>query len=342
MTKEISEENIILHVRPEEVPSKKMAVFYNPVMKHQRDIAIAIIKHIQPQKVALPLAGTGIRGIRIIQNCPNTKVYFNDMSETATDLINQNLESNNISGQYTITTQDANIFLRTNGFFDYIDIDPYGSSIYFIESAIYSLIEGGILAVTNTDTAALCGSYPKVCLRRYGSLPIESEMMHEFATRILIRKIQEIGCMYDRALIPVLAYTKDHYVRVYFRLEKGKKACDALLEKHKTFTQDELKILHETPSGYGPVWTGPLAEKKFLDLLPSNKFNETLQKQLDVFMGYDLHELCGLLKIDIPRIDVLIEKIRKKGYLCTRTIFSQTAIKTTMPEKELIALLTHR
>ena len=44
--------------------------------------------------------------------------------------------------------------------------------------------------------------------------------MHEIGLRILIRRVQLAGSVYDKALIPILSYSKEHYMRVFFKCEK--------------------------------------------------------------------------------------------------------------------------
>ena len=49
--------------------SKKLPVFYNPVMKFNRDVSIFLLNAIDRKdiQIALPLAGTGVRGIRLMK-----------------------------------------------------------------------------------------------------------------------------------------------------------------------------------------------------------------------------------------------------------------------------------
>ena len=45
---------------------------------------------------------------------------------------------------------------------DVVDLDPYGSASPFIDSAIGSIADGGLLCVTCTDLAVLAGAqYPE-------------------------------------------------------------------------------------------------------------------------------------------------------------------------------------
>ena len=44
-----------------------------------------------------------------------------------------------------------------------VDLDPYGSPSVFLDSAVQSVIDGGILMCTATDMAVLCGGNGEVC-----------------------------------------------------------------------------------------------------------------------------------------------------------------------------------
>lgn len=68
--------------------------------------------------------------------------------------------------------------------FDVIDLDPYGSASIFLDGAVQSVVNGGLLCVTCTDMAVLSGKNPEVCFSRYGSVPNKSNYLHENALRI--------------------------------------------------------------------------------------------------------------------------------------------------------------
>lgn len=53
--------------------------------------------------------------------------------------------------------------------FDVIDLDPYGSAVPFLNSALKSIKNGGLLCVTCTDTRVLCGSDRHKCYYLYGT-----------------------------------------------------------------------------------------------------------------------------------------------------------------------------
>jgi tRNA (guanine26-N2/guanine27-N2)-dimethyltransferase len=47
--------------------------------------------------------------------------------------------------------------------FTIIDLDPYGGPNKFLDGAIQSIEEGGLLMVTATDMAVLAGNSPESC-----------------------------------------------------------------------------------------------------------------------------------------------------------------------------------
>merc|ERR1712113_1005456 len=72
--------------------------------------------------------------------------------------------------------------------FDVIDLDPYGTAAPFLDAAVQAVSEGGLLCVTCTDLAVLCGNQAEVCYSKYGAFPLKgTKYCHEMALRILLR-----------------------------------------------------------------------------------------------------------------------------------------------------------
>ncbi|MFT4326354.1 MAG: hypothetical protein ACMXYK_02535 [Candidatus Woesearchaeota archaeon] len=360
--------------------SKDLEVFYNPKMRFNRDMSIALINTYFTKdqkrkmlKIGLPLAGSGIRGLRILKECAVTSVYFNDISANAVRTIKKNTR---FQKKAFVCQEKAQVFLQKKGPFDYIDIDPFGSSISFIDSAIPNLRNNGILAITNTDTAALCGSYPDVTKRRYTANPFNYEIRQEFGLRILIRKVQEIGCMYDCALVPIFSYSKEHYMRVFFKKVLSKELCKTILSQHNYYYADAARILHRFSYSkesfnalskvnhnnkkmpdvtvFGPVYDGPICDasltkkvvvysKNHFDHVDSEekRFLEILEKEsaLDFPFFYDPHEICKMLKIEVPSNKKMYAELEKKGFMYEKTHFLKTGIKTNADAQSFIAML---
>lgn len=66
--------------------------------------------------------------------------------------------------------------------FDAIDLDPYGCPSIFLDAAVQSVSEGGLLLVTATDMAVLAGNSPETCYVKYGAVSIKSKACHEIVS----------------------------------------------------------------------------------------------------------------------------------------------------------------
>ena len=321
--------------------SRKLEVFYNPVMKHNRDITVLVLKALKRKNLvaALPLEASGIRGIRIIKEVPGVKhVFMNDGNPKATALMKKNLGLNKIKGnKITIFNRDADQFFQRIPSGDYIDIDPFGSPTPFLDAALKKLKRGGILAVTATDLGALAGTFPAACRRKYWAEPLYTASMHESGLRILIRRVQLVAAGYDRALLPVFSYFKDHYYRVFFVDLTGKSNVDTILKKH------------EMIENAGPMWTGQLWDEKLTREVAKRcedpelkKFLRTLSVEAAVssVLFYDIHDLAKKHHIhDLKPVESLIETLQRKGYQASRTHFIGWGIRTDAAEKTLLSIL---
>ena len=353
--------------------TKDLEVFYNPVMKFNRDCSVLVLNAYGKKDlhIGLPLSGSGIRGIRFLKELDKGKIkeiHFNDYKDDFGKVLKKNFRLNKIKkgNKIKIHNKEANSFLHESNGFDYIDVDPFGSPNKFLDFAARRISREGILAVTATDTSALAGTYPKACARKYWATPMRNYLMHELGLRILIRKIQLIGAQHDKALIPVFSYAKDHYYRIFFRCEKGKKKVDDILKLHKYFLLDkelgfEVSKINsgkrEEKKDYaGPLWTGGLFDKKLVSRMKKEdyvtvigsdkkeeiKFFEMLmaESKVDIVGLYDVHEIIKKHKIKNNfKFKDLIDALKKKKYKVVRTHFSKYGIKSDVGVKELVGIM---
>lgn len=351
-----------------ELPPKdvhaQMEVFYNPVMASNRNIAILLLNSVENElmNITSPLAGSGIRELRFLKELKPGKVqniFVNDLKENFPKVIAENLKLNGLKkNKLIIHNEDANLFLLNQvkhcregefcGYFDYIDIDPFGSPNPFLAAAVARITRGGIIAVTATDTAALTGTYPKVTKRKYWAKAVRNYMMHEMGLRILIRKVQLQGVQFDKALIPILAYHKDHYFRIYFKNIKGKERCDEVLKEHRYLLFNPKTLEFKTSDFnqekgfeyFGPLWAGKLSDRKLITKMKKeNPFPEE-QKFLDLLYQeskndrvgfYDLHVIAKKYGVETTKLEPVLKKV--KG---VRTQFSGTGIKTKKGIKNIV------
>ncbi len=215
-------------------------VFYNPVMVENRDLAIAflhaVISELPAMRVVDPLAGTGVRGIRIALEVPDVaEIVMGDVVKRAVKLMEINTEINRVSSKIRIVYADANellfSLLRQRVRVDYVDIDPFGSPAPFTYAAVSSVRRGGYVALTATDLAPLEGKYPQKLYRRYGVIGCRNIVSKEVAIRNLIAFIAREAAKIDRAIVPVFAYYSRHYIRVYVKVLEGGLRASEMLSK---------------------------------------------------------------------------------------------------------------
>ena len=195
---------------------------------------------------------------------------------------------------------------------------------------------GGLLIVTATDTASLFGARPASCKRKYWATPSQNSIRKEIGLRILVRKVQMIGASYDKCVVPLLCYAKDHYAQSMFRVYSGKKKADEIIKQHQyiDWHAEKKKELQK----YGPVWTGTLFDKKLLKKIKDDdKFLNTLfeESKVDVVGFYDLTVLSSQLKQATPSVQAIIAKLRERGHKVAITHFAPSSIRTTASITEI-------
>ena len=87
--------------------------------------------------------------------------------------------------------------------FDLVDLDPYGTAAPFLDAAVQSVADGGLLCVTCTDLAVLAGhNYPEKCWSLYGGVSIKAEYSHEAALRLVLHAIASAAVSYTHLTLP--------------------------------------------------------------------------------------------------------------------------------------------
>jgi len=334
--------------------SKDKEPFYNPSMELNRDLSVIVNqwfvnsskKHVH---LLDGLAASGIRGIRFLNEIDGDfDVTINDWNQQAFSLIKKNIELNKQKKDIA-SNKNLNVLLSENKY-HYIDIDPFGSPIYFVDSAVRSVYNNGIIACTATDTASLCGVYPKVCLRRYGAQPFHSYMMHEIGLRILLGVICREAAKYDKGIEPIISYSTDHYFRVYVQLKKGKKYADKSMEDFSVIDPKEIALFSDNiKHNVGPLWLGKLHNKKAVKEIRTQLFEKELNskhplwKLLSLFeeeanappFFHTTNDIASFLKIPTPEMKNIFEKLTSKDFTAVRTHFSPTGFKTNAPIDEI-------
>jgi len=319
---------------------KKAEVFFNPKRKFDRDLNVLLVYSLMHENsTGLELfSGSGVRGLRLcIETGRFSAFNFNDIKSK--EVVERNLKINRKLSKIDkkVTDFDAAVF-EADKKYDYIDIDPFGSPILYLDSALSLLKKDGILAVSATDTAALMGSAQKACMRKYGSVSLKTAYSNEIGIRILIKKVIEEAAVHSIKLIPLLFNFEGNFIRVYFKstASKAKGKIDYAYQCSKC---PERSIKEEIKCNYcgskvhriGRLWLGTLYSKKHvMEMLSSVNdkkigfsadsaikllyYLQKLSKELNVFSYYTTSEISSFLK----QPELSISKFKDKTVLSSK------------------------
>ncbi|MCK4458218.1 MAG: tRNA (guanine(10)-N(2))-dimethyltransferase [Methanosarcinales archaeon] len=343
--------------------------FYNPHTTFDRDLTIASLAAFTGTVDTLEsyldtFAATGIRGLRAASEL-GLAVTINDRSPDAACLIRQNIVLNGMQSRCEVTNEDANVLLHQRRF-DVVDIDPFGSPAPFLAAASRSAKK--MLCITATDTAPLCGAHLNAGIRKYACVPVNNEYHAETGVRVLMGAIARALAVGDRAMVPLLAYARRHYVRVYARVLKSATSADKSMKQLGFIVHcnncgfrepvagivprvlDRCRICGHRMKASGPMWLGRLYDLAFCESVYSELIDRESDKQAIKLVGtckneiniptfYEHHLICRAVGVSPMKIDGFIDLLRDAGFEASRTHFSGTAFKTDADISSIAGIL---
>lgn len=347
-----------------------MPVFYNPYSAVNRDLTILGLRAYQrmggrTKTFVEPLSGICVRSIRVLLETLNEDIfaYTSDLDYLAFEYCRRNAELNGVQSRLFSERSDARLFvlkLDSEGVpIDSVDIDPYGSPIFFFDSVIKSIGKKALVSATATDLGALTGRYKDVALRRYGVKISQTQFAKEIGARVLIGSFVKVASSLERKADPLLVFYREHFMKAIFRVERSKsgsvKTAEQIgflcINKEGAFTS--VLPLGEPPSNecvkmIGPLWIGKLWDRDFVKIMKDDsKLHENLS--LETISGislildeinvnsigyYRVDEICSSLKVNMPPFQKLIETLKQMGFSASRTHFDKKGIRTNAPLSE--------
>lgn len=344
----------------------KLPAFYNPAAKLSRDVSLKIYSAYASLvgvevTFADVLSGVGARGLRVAKECRGiNRVYLNDLNPRAIEFAKKAAELNDVSEKCVFTTKDALLFLAEHSTpkerFNIIDVDPFGSPLPYLPAALRAVKRGGLLSLTATDTAVLCGVYPKIALRRYGGLSIRCEYGNEVGARLLLSAAARQAMSINAGITPVFAHASRHYIRVYFTFESGASKANENLEEIGYINQcsgcgyresGERRELCPTcgarMQSAGPLWVGTLFSRSVLEaaLRLRSERPKLEDKILTIALEecdlpptyYTVDMLAERLRVPTPAVKDIIGFLRARGFRAARTVFNPKGVRTDAPKE---------
>jgi tRNA (guanine26-N2/guanine27-N2)-dimethyltransferase len=367
--------------QPSDYAPSKAPVFYNPVMELNRDLAVLAYRAYWHKvnrdiKVCEPLTSTGIRAVRLAAEIPGIEqVVASDINTRAFQLAEHNVHVNGLEARVEVKHRDANCLLSCYGAprkrFDVVDVDPFGSPVPYLDSAVRALRNHGVLAATATDLAPLCGVHAKACVRKYGGKPLRTEYCQELAVRLLAGCVAATAAKQDIGVHMLFSHSTDHYIRVYADIGYGAKKADASLKQmgyvlhcfnclHRETTQrpfnPRIEKCPECGSKMdwaGPLWLGKIFDKRFCETMAEENRHMALRNSVKIAnllslaleeadapaTYYVLDKISNKLTLPVPSVAAMQGILRDKGFQVFSTHFNSCGVRTDAPALAMQELL---
>lgn len=193
--------------------------------------------------------------------------------------------TSSIDAKWQVTHEEANRLLLKcyldREFFDFIDVDSFGSDSVFIGAALSAVRHGGLLYLTCTDGFSSGGHRPHNSLASYGAFINPMPYGNELGLRMLIGGVVKEAALRKMIVSPVFSVYSSHgpVFRVLLRVSSGKLSkikdyrfiyyctkcgdSDAVDWEHlgRTICPCSQEVSNSLKMS-GPLWTGPLHSAK--------------------------------------------------------------------------------
>ncbi|XP_040292302.1 TRMT1-like protein [Bufo bufo] len=314
----LQESNTEVQILPNSDTPQKSGTFFNPVMKTNRQLifcALAVLtEERKPLECLDAFSSTGIMGLQWAKHLGSSvKVTLNDISDSSVAVIQGNCHLNKIravmkidktdeaeceikeeeddfEGTIEVTQMDANVLMHMRAF-DFIHLDPFGTSVNYLDAAFRNVRNLGIVSVTSTDTSSLYAKTVHVAKRHYGCNIIRTEYYKELAARVVLSAVARAAARCNKGIEVLLSVALEHFVLVIVRVLRGPSLADEstkminnVIHCHwceERIFQKEGNMIEENPYKLlpcdchlsmpgrsavmlGPVWSGSLFNAGFL------------------------------------------------------------------------------
>ncbi|NWV77932.1 TRM1L protein, partial [Dasyornis broadbenti] len=304
-----------VQVLPNHCTPQKTDSYFNPKMKLNRQLifcALAVLAgERKPIECLDAFGATGIMGLQWAKHLRSSvKVTINDCNENSVTMIKENCHLNKMkvklnikeeddetvgdgeenSDTIEVTKMDANVIMHLRSF-DFIHLDPFGTSVNYLDSAFRNVKNLGIVSLTSTDISSLYAKAQHVALRHYGCNIVRTEYYKELAARAIIAAVTRAAARCNKGIEVLLAVALEHFVLVVVRVLRGPTPADDSAKKirylihcqwcEERVFQKEGNMLEENPYQQlpcdcrgsmpgktavllGPLWSGALFNTGFL------------------------------------------------------------------------------
>ncbi|MEM3160620.1 MAG: hypothetical protein QXJ74_07545 [Nitrososphaera sp.] len=341
----------------EKVPPKTPA-FFNPAAKLNRDLSVLAYRAYAPRLKERTLAdgftGVGARALRVAVEVPEIEqVYGNDANPSAIKAAKKAAELNGVSAKCRFSVNEVCKFLLNGNDreerFGIVDLDPFGTPARHVDCVLRAALDGGLVSITATDTAVLCGVYPEVCLRRYYGRPLNNGYGNETAVRLLTSLMALTASRLELAIKPVFAHATMHYLRVYAQVNVSSSEANDVYSNlgyirhcfncgHRLATKEyenaKCELCQHGMKTAGLLWTAPLQDAPVVTKMAEGgdekcrKILDAAAGEIDVPYYFKGDEISSKMHTNPHSVAKIVEKLQATGYKASRASMNTGGFKT--------------
>lgn len=354
----------------------RQPAFFNPHGRLARDFAVLVARAFAREQsgtvwLADALAGVGARGLRIAVEAPEVgEVTLNDLNPVALEFARQASIANGAGARCTFSQLEACAFLTALGRTPkppmLVDVDPFGTPAPYFDCALRAVAADGLVSVTATDTAVLCGVYPAVAFRRYYGYALRTEYCHEIGLRLLFGGLAYVAMRLERGIEPMFAHATRHYMRVYAQVRAGadeaSQTAQALgplwhcfscgLRTTEPITGRSCPACGQPVRMAGPLWLGGLYNPELLPTLAQLAADHEFRaaaKLLSRATGearlpptyFVPDRIADQLNVPSRAPDAVVSALHTSGYRAARTALNPRGIRTDAPAMVVREVVRH-
>jgi len=354
----------------EKVPPKAPA-FFNPAARLNRDLSMLAYRAYAPslghKTFADSFTGIGARGLRVAVEIPEIEqVYGNDANSIAIGAAKKAAKINSVEDKCHFSIDEVCKFLlhgdNDGERFGIVDLDPFGTPARHIDCVLRAVLDGGLISITATDTAVLCGVYPEVCLRRYYGRPLNNSYGNETAIRLLLSLIALTASRLELSIRPLFVHATMHYMRVYASVSVSSSEANDVFDKigyvmhcfqcgHRfkagEYANTKCELCGSAMRVGGQLWAGPFHSKEFvkkmLEQNPDRQSKKVLDAAAEEASGIPYYfradEISEKLRTNPHSVQKIIEKLGSAGFIASRAALNTGAFKTDARIDQILNIL---
>jgi tRNA (guanine26-N2/guanine27-N2)-dimethyltransferase len=354
----------------EKVPPKTPA-FFNPAAKLNRDLSVLAYRAFAPslsrKTLADSFAGIGARALRVAVEVPEVEqVYGNDINSIAIQAAREAAKINSVSDKCHFSIDEVCKFLLNGDCdgerFGIVDLDPFGTPAKQIDCVLRAVLDGGLVSITATDTAVLCGIYPEVCQRRYYGRPLNNSYCNETAIRLLLSLLALTASRLELSIKPLFVHAAMHYLRVYASVSVSSSEANDVYNsigfimhcfqcghrfKEKEYNNAKCELCGFAMRTGGQLWTGPFHDKEFIKKMLGYDSDRQCKKVLIAADGeasgipyyFRADEISARLRTNPHSVQKIIEKLQSAGFVASKTALNTGAFKTDARMDQILEVL---